>query len=252
MSASLTLATWNCRMGLARKRDALAALGADLIVVPEAAARVPPAGEPGVSHAWKGTWAPKGLGVYAFGGWTLEPIVDRPDLPWLLPLRLVDPAGQRVATVLAMWAVAGRRERRPSYAGQLTSVLDAWSDELAAGDAILLGDLNASTDDHRPAGRAHRANVERLHALGLRSAYHAHTGCAHGAETDMTLRWIGPGRQPLHYHCDFVFLPERWIGSIRRVEVGTMRSWVEPGLSDHAPVIVELGSLGESLAPSQA
>jgi hypothetical protein len=212
---------------------------------------VPPAGEAGVSHAWKGTWAPKGLGVYAFEGWRVEPIVDRPDLPWALPLRLLDPDGTAVATVLAVWTVVGRRERRPSYTRQLTAVIDAWEDELSGGDAILIGDLNASADE-TPTGKAHRANVERLHELGLRSAYHAHTDCDHGAEAHMTLRWIARGKRPLHYHCDFVFLPARWVGSVRRVEIGAMEHWVEAGLSDHAPVIVELAGLGESLGGSQA
>jgi hypothetical protein len=226
-------------MGLARKRDALARIGADLLVVPEAAAQVPPAGEPGVSHAWKGTRAAKGLGVYASGGWTVEPVVDRSDLPWLLPLRLRDPDGAPTATVLAVWTVVGRRDRRPSYTGQLAAVLDAWEPELAAGDAILIGDLNASSTD-TPAGRAHAANVRRLAELGLRSAYHARLGCEHGREPDMTLRWIGRGRLPLHYHCDFVFLPERWCESVTRAEVGPFEEWVASGLSDHAPVTVEL------------
>jgi hypothetical protein len=235
----LTLATWNCRMGLARKREAVTRIGADLLVVPEAAAGAVPGREAGVSHAWKGTWAPKGLGAYAFGGWTVEPIVDRPDLPWLLPLRLRDPVGTPAATVLAVWTVVGRRERRPGYTRQLGAAIDAWEGELASGDTILLGDLNASTDDSA-AGRAHLANVERLRDLGLRSAYHAQVGCEHGAEADMTLRWIAPGKRPLHYHCDFVFLPERWIRAVTRVEVGAMEEWVASGLSDHAPVVVEL------------
>jgi endonuclease/exonuclease/phosphatase family metal-dependent hydrolase len=235
--APLALGTWNCRMALARKHQAVRAIGADVLVVPEAAARVPPAGEPDVSHAWKGTWAPKGLGVYAFGGWRVEPVLDRPDLPWVLPVRLRPPGGGEAALLLATWPVLGRRERRPGYTAQLAAVLDAWEDELAAGRTILAGDLNASATA-TPAGRAHRRNVDRLHELGLRSAYHACVGCAHGEEPAMTLRWIARGGGALHYHCDMVFVPERWLTPDVVVEVGGMDDWVGSGLSDHVPVVV--------------
>jgi hypothetical protein len=244
VSHSLVLATWNCRMGLGRKREAVERIGADLLVVPEAGASAPPAGEPGVSHAWKGAWAPKGLGVYAFGGWQVEPVAGAPELPWVLPLRLSGPDGGEVATLLSVWTVVGRDGRRPSYTGQLAAAIDAWEPELRAGRAILLGDLNASTDADSSAGRAHAANVRRLAGLGMHSAYHAFVGCEHGREPDMTLRWIARGRRRLLYHCDFVFLPERLLERVRRVEVGAMGEWIESGLSDHAPVVVEIGGGG--------
>jgi endonuclease/exonuclease/phosphatase (EEP) superfamily protein YafD len=224
-------------MGLARKRDAVERLGADVLVIPEAARDAPPAGDAGVTSVWSGTRPGKGLGVYARNGWRVAPAGADDDPPWTLSTRALDPGGVERFTLVAVWTVAGRG--RPSYTRQLALLVDRFEDELRAGTVVLAGDFNASTDDSA-AGRAHARNVERLHDLGLESAYHAHTGHAHGREEAMTLRWVGRGRIALEYHCDFVFLPRHLLDGVRAVTVGTMTEWVDSGLSDHAPVTVEL------------
>lgn len=55
----------------------------------------------------------------------------------------------------------------------------------------------------------------------------------------MTLRWVGPGRVPLAYHCDFVFLPQRLLEKVTAVRIGWSPEPEEP-LSDHLPVAVDL------------
>ncbi len=230
----LTLGTWNCRMGFDRKHEAVERLGCDVLVVPECHSEPVLARDPAVSFAWKGRYPRKGLGVFGFGGWRVEPAPEPTPLPWVLPLRVLDPAGGETALLLAIWTVANKSERWPSYAAQLTETIDAWEAELRDGATILAGDFNCSAQG--PSSAPHRANIERLELLGMRSAYHAHTGATHGEEPQMTLRWFGRASREYTYHCDFVFLSATLACRMSGATVGDMAEWVESRLSDHTPV----------------
>ena len=227
-------------MGFDRKRAAVERLGCDVLVVPECHSTPTLATELGVSFAWKGRYPRKGLGVFGFNGWRLEPAEETTPLPWVLPLRLIDSSGVDQGLLLATWTVANQAERWPRYSAQVTQAIDAWEHELRSEPVILAGDLNCSAQG--PSAAPHRENVARLEMLGMRSAYHAHRGVAHGGETEMTLRWFGPGSHEYTYHCDFVFLSDAITRRLEGVTVGTMAEWVESGLSDHAPVVTHVGA----------
>ena len=227
-------------MGLNAKRAAVTALAADLAVIPECARASRLRDEPGVSSHWRGSNDAKGLGVFGFNGWTVEPLDESDLLPWTTPVTVIDPAGLQRFTLVAVWTgTPGKRHGRPGYAAQVAAVVERWDPELARGVVVLAGDFNCSTEG--PAVTAHGVNVKRLEMLGVHSAYHAYRGLAHGEETEMTLRWIAKGRVPLRYHCDFIFMPTRLIERVRHFEIGHSSDWIEAGLSDHAPVIVEIG-----------
>ena len=227
-------------MSLDTKRAAVAALAADVAVIPECARTSLLRGESGVSSHWRGSYDPKGLGVFGFNGWTVEPLDESDPLPWTTPVAVIDPSGKRCFTLVAVWTgTPGKRHGRPGYAAQVAAVVERWNPKLARGEVVLAGDFNCSTEG--PALTAHGVNVKRLNALGVHSAYHAYRGLAHGEETEMTLRWIAKGRVPLRYHCDFIFMPTRLLERVRHVEIGHSSDWIEAGLSDHAPVIVEIG-----------
>jgi hypothetical protein len=232
------LATWNCRQGIGRKRHAVERLNADIVVLPECEASPALKREFGVSFLWRGDNPAKGLAVVGFNGWRIEPFDPPSDLPWVLPTRVLDPHGEHALDLLAVWTVE-RGKSRPNYAGQVAHVIDTWAAELRRGVTGIAGDLNCSLEG--PSAKAHRANFERLEELGLRSAYHAFNGLEHGAEAAMTLRWIARGRKTLGYHCDFVFLPQLMINRITSTVIGSMPDWVESGLSDHCPVVVDVG-----------
>jgi endonuclease/exonuclease/phosphatase family metal-dependent hydrolase len=227
------IGTWNCRMALDRKADAARSLRADVLVVPEVGSDPSLAREPGASFAWRGTGRHKGLGVFGFGGWQVEEA--GPGEPWELPVRVIAPTGVEALHVLAVWTVQARG--RPTYSGQLKRTIQDRADALRSGRWLLAGDLNASAPDPR-----HLANVESLHRLGMRSAYHELHGVPHGEETDPTLRWSARGGAHRTYHCDLVLASAALVPALRRVEVGTFRDWVETGLSDHAPVVVTLAA----------
>ena len=234
----LTVGTWNCRMGLDRKLEAVSRLRCDVLVVPECSSHPALARQPGVAFTWKGRYPRKGLGVFAFGGWRLEPAADPTPLPWVLPVHLVDPAGNAAGLLLALWTVANSTERWGTYSTQVAATIDAWESALASGPTILAGDTNCSA--RGPSGERHRSNMRRLEDIGVRSAHHTHQGVEHGAETEMTLRWFGRGGAPSFFHCDYVFLSHDLLPRLVSAEIGTMADWVESGLSDHTPVVARI------------
>lgn len=232
----MRLATWNCRQGIDRKRHALDALQADVVVIPECSSASALRHELGVSFLWRGDNAGKGLAVVGFNGWHIEPLAAAVDLPWVLPVRVHAPDERAAFDLLAIWTVA-RKDGRPNYTGQIKLALETWAPALADGNTAVAGDFNCSLQG--PSRGPHRRNVERLRELGLESSYHAVDGLEHGLEDAMTLKWIGPGRVTLAYHCDFVFLPRRVLETVTAVRVGWAPEPKEP-LSDHAPVVVDL------------
>lgn len=116
------------------------------------------------------------------------------------------------ALLPAIWTAANSEARWPSYAAQVTAAIDAWEAELRDGRVILAGDTTCSAQG--PSSAPHRENLRRLDEFGVRSSYHVHHGLEHGAETEMT-----------------------------STTVGSMAGWVESGLSDHAPVVVQIESV---------
>ena len=234
-------------MGLDGKRDAIGEIAADVLVIPECSRSSNLRNESGVSSHWHGDFAPTGLGVFAFGGWTVQPLREPDPLPWATAVQVRDPTGQCRLTLAAVWtARPGKRHGRPGYAAQVAAVIDRWAEGLAAGDVWLAGDFNCAAQG--PSVQPHIANISRLEELRVHSAYHANRQVAHGDETEMTLRWIGPGRIPHLYHCDFVFVPGNLVPAIEFVEVGSIETWVESRRSDHVPVVVEVALAGMSTA----
>lgn len=229
--------SWNCRQGLDRKRDAIDELACDVLIVPECSQTPRLADEDGVSFAWRGE-SRKGLGVFGFNGWRLEPMAETVPLPWCLPLLAVSPDDQHSIVVLAVWTVKSTGDGRPNYAGQFSEVLNAWGSTIATRPVVIGGDLNASLQG--PSATAHRKNLDLVHALGARSAFHHHAQREHGVDDPTTLRWIGPGRVPYAYHCDYLFVSEQLIPAVTHAAIGDVPTWIESGRSDHCPITVDL------------
>jgi hypothetical protein len=238
--ATLRVATWNCRGGMHRKREALAALAADVLVVPEAQAGFTP--DVGQRMLFKGARS-KGLGVLVADPNMVAISPADPGLPWLLALDIYRDRDQ-VLTVLALWTVREPGIRRPSYTAQAQQAITAWQQaaEREGRDpwtrVVLLGDFNASFQG--PSAAAHADTVAVLHERGMASVHHHLTGTAHGAEVSHTLRWIAPGRVAQYYHCDYLWLSPDLHTRLSGGGIGTVGDWVESGLSDHAPVWADL------------
>lgn len=227
--------TWNCRQYLHRSINAIDELGCDILVVQECGENVVRSFDG--SAQWKGLLPAKGHAVLTTRDWKLELVDDWQ--PWVLPVRAVRESDGFALTVLGVWTV--KRPGFPSYQHQFAATIDRYEEVLRAGPVVLAGDLNASAQ-LTTSRVQHEANLTRLENLGLRSAFHHHHQRAHGAELDMTLRWIGPGSTPYQFHCDFIFLTADLQEQVRAVEVGGMPVWVDSKRSDHCPVVVDLGS----------
>ncbi len=233
----MRLGTWNCRLNIDAKRDALEGLHLDIAIVPESAEQPALAVEPGVSHAWTGQNSNKGLGVFAFSPWRIERIDESERLPWCLPVRARHVDGAEL-TVLAIWTVKRAGDGRPAYAAQFAAVLDRWREVITRDRVVLAGDLNASFQG--PSVIPHQINIATLADLGAHSAVQIANGPLGPDDEPATLRWIGPGGKPYHYHCDYIVVSSALVPQVRAAEVGSMADWIDSGLSDHCPVVVDL------------
>lgn len=233
-------------MGLDGKRALVERLDSDIVVIPECASGSRLREELGVSSAWTGRYARKGLGVFAFGGWTVEPIRGH-GTTWSLPSLVFGPDGEEQFILVAIWTQASERAGGLSYARQVRDVIGHWKKEIGEGRVVLTGDFNCSAQTADPT--AHLENIRELTTMGMHSAYHWAHGLPPGDEEAMTLRWVGRGGAPSWFHCDFIFVPTVLAGRLCSVQVGDPEEWVGPGLSDHAPVRVELS---QEASPARA
>jgi endonuclease/exonuclease/phosphatase family metal-dependent hydrolase len=229
----MRIVAWNCCGGFARKLPALLALDPDLAVVCEVR-RADLAALPAEAAAlWAGDpdAAGKGLAILAFKGWRLaraaEPCVER----WYLPV--VARRGGRRLRLVGVWTQPAK-----DYVTPTLRALDALAGFLAAGPAVMAGDFNQSVrwDAKKSERRRFAHALARLQALGLKSAWHARYLQRHGAEVQPTYfhRWSAADT----YHIDYLFASLGLRRRLARAEIGAHADW--GGLSDHAPVIVDL------------
>ncbi len=121
--------------------------------------------------------------------------------------------------------------------------------------------ITGTSDTHLASGTWHLADAiarqERPartrslgvhHRLGLASAYHHHFGEEQGGESIPTLHWRGAGAKT--YHIAYAFIPDEWLPRLREVSIGSKQDWIDSGLSDHVPVVVDLADA--EATPSRA
>jgi len=241
----MRLVAWNCNMALHRKFDALLALRPDVAVVSECAEPVR------LRHKSKSSWieaepvwfgrnADKGLGVFAFNGYSVEPERQTsPYLRYILPVRV---SGRRRFNLLAVWAQnASAGSPRKHQQGPLRRSLRQYRSFLAEEPLVIAGDWNSNAIWDKPGWRInHMTKVDMLADMGLVSAYHALTEEAHGQETMPTHYWRDRRKDGPTYHIDFVFVPTAWLARVTQFRIGSFEEWCGNGLSDHAPVIMEV------------
>jgi exodeoxyribonuclease-3 len=242
----MRVVAWNCNMALHRKLDALKRLAPDVAIVSECAdpARLRLQGALGPGEAdpiWIGDNPHKGLAVFAFNGYRarLAPAFHA-SLRYVLPVQISGPVE---ASLLAVWAqnLSGGITRKRQK-GPLRRALGLYRDFLSAGPALVAGDLNNNVIWHKPGYLINHANaVAELEAYGLVSAYHTHRGERQGEETTPTLYWRDRKKDGPTYHIDYIFIPRDWIACVRGLSVGSFEEWCGSGLSDHVPVLVDVG-----------
>jgi hypothetical protein len=241
----MRIVAWNCNMALDRKVEGLLALRPDIAVVSECAEperlRLRSQGTWIESDpVWIGRNPHKGLAVFAFSGYKAR-LADGyyPSLRYVAPVHI---DGPRPCNLLAVWAQnASAGGIRKYQLGPLRRSLSRYKDFLTSRSAIVAGDLNSNTIWDKPGWRInHSTKVKILEErFGLVSAWHAVRGERHGEESVPTLYWRDRIKDGPTYHIDYVFLPMSWVDKVR-VEIGTFENWCIAGLSDHAPVVVDI------------
>lgn len=241
----MRLVAWNCNMALHRKRAALLALAPDIAVISECAAPERLAAQGALDGfatepVWIGRNPAKGLAVFARNGYSVRLAEDYwPALRWIAPVRVDGPV---MCSLLAVWAQnfsAG--VIRKHQVGPLRRGLARYRAFLAERPSLVAGDFNHNVIWDRPGWRNNHAGaVARLEALGLVSVYHALSGEAPGAESVPTLYWRDRAKDGPTYHIDYVFLPQAWLGRVTGFEIGSYDDWCGNGLSDHAPLVLDL------------
>lgn len=234
-------------MALHRKWDALMALRPDIAVISECAS-------PGILAArgvvgltpqntcWMGRNPNKGLGVFVFNDLTLALQVPfYPTLRYILPVKIRGPVQMHLLAVWAQNASAGMT--RKHQLGPMRRALTKYRAFLETAPAFIAGDLNNNVYWDRPGWRINHAKaVKQMAALGLTSAYHHVMGEAQGHETIPTHYWRDRTKDGPTYHIDYIFMPAALTGAIHHFEVGTFEDWTGKRLSDHVPLVVEIGS----------
>jgi exodeoxyribonuclease-3 len=233
-------------MALHRKCHALMGLRPDIAVICECAepARLVALGAAmGQSGdaIWTGDNRNKGLGIFTFNGYAAR-LAD----PYFPALRHVVPihiSGPVECNLLAVWAQnASGGVNRKHQLGPLRRALSKYARFLTERPSIVAGDFNNNVLWHRPGWRInHSSAVAGLAKFGLISAYHGLRGESQGSESLPTLYWRDRKKDGPTYHIDYVFLPAQWLASVTELTVGTYEEWCGSGLSDHVPILVDVG-----------
>lgn len=237
----LRAVVWNCAGAFARKAAALDALRPDIAIVAECRRDDVPTATGGA--VWIGAEGGKGLAVLAAGGWMVCPVPLVVTERWFLPVLLR--RGDVELRMLAVWVKPDGR-----YVAPTLRALEHCRSFLAEGPCIVAGDFNQNIRFDRPPRRAGVIRpgfvdvVACFRAIGLASAWHTWRVEPFGQETASTL--FMHRRQSRGYHIDYVFLVEALLAGVRNVAIGTFEDWIATGLSDHAPVIVDIDIAGLS------
>ena len=191
---------------------------------------------------WVGAYEHKGLAVLTFGGYEIANLTPiEPILEWVMVLKIRGPVTFELIAVWAMNQRASNIAEFPHSNPQPAAALNTyWTD--ASGPTIIAGDFNHNVRWDKPGtpDKNHGKTLAAAKRAGLTSAYHHARDEEQGAETEPTLYWHGKSAGTKTYHIDYAFVPDAWLGRLRRVSVGTRAQWVTSGLSDHAPLIIDI------------
>ena len=230
----MRLVTWNAGRGkFSKKVPLLAALGADIAVIPEIA-------KPELINGhclWFGSNSNQGIAVIASPSYTLTPLSEKAGAPkYVIPIRVDGPI---CFTLFAVWTIQGQEM---PYIRAVATTIDMYPEIFDQGPVVMMGDFNANViwDKTHPKHLNHSSVVERLANRGIVSAYHHVWGEPQGKESEATFYLHHDVSKP--FHIDYCFLPKAWAEQISLVKVGTFPKW--EGHSDHRPLLVEITDIG--------
>lgn len=235
MTATMRLATWNCRVGAFRRKAArIAPLRPDILVVPEcedldSLLFVDGDPKPTFTHRAGLPQFTRGVGLFSYGTASVTPVELPRERLVFFDLYEVSTKGQAFR-LGAVWTTATEDKAR-TYR-QVHDALEPHRDLLAEGDVVLLGDFNNNASYGKPWGEL----LEAMEPFDLISAYHTFFAEDFGKETRPT--YFHRAKEKSQFHVDYCFLPRSWASRIARVTVGAHEDWCD--VSDHVPLVVDL------------
>jgi hypothetical protein len=245
----MRIIVWNCKMGLARKRQHLYDLRPDIAIIPECSQNcLKLCLKDGFEGRWFGDNPQKGLGVLVARPLHIRR-AEKPRSRWVVPISISGSlsGGGCDFLLVAVWTMPVHGSQRRSYIGQLYQAIVSNPQWFASKPSIVCGDFNSNKlwDHARPNTRRqngkqktgnHSSVVSLLEKRRLASAYHHFFSESQGQETQPTYYFWHHKERP--YHIDYVFLPRQWVSQLKSVELGAHAAWSK--LSDHVPLCVDV------------
>lgn len=221
-------------MALTRKHQHLYDVSPDIAIIPECARNCV---DLCIAEGWDGRWIgdnpQKGLGILVAKPWRIGRM-GKARNKWVIPVWIR--GGSSDFLLLAVWAMDDKSSTR-AYIGQIREALNKNLQWFSDNEMVIVaGDFNSNKIWDVGDVGDHSAVVNLLAKNNLVSAYHHFFSESQGEETRPThyhSRWK---KKP--YHVDYVFVPERWTGRMKNVDVGERARW--SSLSDHMPLTVDV------------
>lgn len=240
---AVRLVVWNANMAFDRKVSVMVErLRPDVAVISECAAVEILHARLGdvswTSMLWAGRNRHKGVGVFAFGDYqvTAAPSLDV-DLEWVVPAAVTGPTE---FDLLGVWAMNHRASNPdPTLWPQPAAAIEG---RQLRGPTVLAGDFNHSLvwDMPRRPAKNHSRTLLAAQQQALVSAYHDWFDEEQAAESLKTFHRKGKASHRPAHHIDYAFIPAAWTSRLVSVTVGRVADWVDGGLSDHAPLTIEV------------
>lgn len=234
----MRLISWNCQGAFRKKAGYILRQKPDILIVQECECTEKllfesTAQKPTDSH-WYGSNLHKGVGIFSYSGFRFELLnIFNPRFRYILPLRVT--GNGQTFTILAIWAMDDKENRRASYVGQIWQAIHFYA-ELLDDTAILIGDFNSNTIwDRKDRDWNHSDLVFALAGKNIHSIYHTHLRQEQGKEADPTFFLQRNKKKP--YHLDYCFSSKNLCDKVQQVSIGSFRSWIKH--SDHLPLIID-------------
>ncbi|MFT6815710.1 MAG: exodeoxyribonuclease-3 [Sphingobacteriales bacterium] len=182
---------------------------------------------------WYGDNPNKGIGVFTFGEFTIEPLkIHNQKFRYIVPLSI---KGNGISFILlAIWTQ--KPELGDNYGSHTWNAIKYYKELFKDEKIILAGDFNSSSFWDKRNRKANHTNIiSELENLGIESVYHKYLNEEQGKESCPTLFLHRKIERP--YHIDFCFASDYFVKRLNKVEVGIYNDWIKH--SDHCPIIVD-------------
>lgn len=225
-------------MAFRRKASYILKYKPDILIVPECENPEKLQSEPGFpkpnSVIWYGQNKNKGLGVFAYGNFSIELLPCHNDTHQII-LPISVKGSDQDFLLFAIWA-NNPKDPKYQYIGQVWKAILEYRPLMNNKNVMLVGDFNSNTIWDKPKRLYNHSRVVKiLDDMNISSAYHLYYKQKQGKEKHPTLYMYR--HEDKAYHIDYCFASADFTKKIKKVTIGDFKTW--SALSDHSPLIVD-------------